>query len=146
MLVSPVRLYYPQERNSIFFRNDGTQITVLRRLKQKADSKRSHRTSLKYTVHNVNMIFRKADTPTILECLNTEAVCSFETSLSAYQNMRSHSAGDHIMNLYLSMALYPCGPWPLFRFLILYTVGRTHWMGDKPITRPLPTQNNTHTE
>jgi hypothetical protein len=35
----------------------------------------------------------------------------------------------------------PCGPWPLFQFLNLYTVGRTLWMGDQPIARTLPTQN-----
>jgi hypothetical protein len=33
----------------------------------------------------------------------------------------------------------PCGPWSLFQFLDLYTVGRTPWMGDQPIARPLPT-------
>jgi hypothetical protein len=31
------------------------------------------------------------------------------------------------------------GPWPFFSFLILYTVGRTPWMGDQPVARPLPT-------
>jgi hypothetical protein len=28
-----------------------------------------------------------------------------------------------------------------FRFLIMYTVGRTPWTGDQPVARPLPTQN-----
>jgi hypothetical protein len=32
-----------------------------------------------------------------------------------------------------------CGPWPLFQFLNLYTVGRTPWTGDQPVARPLPT-------
>jgi hypothetical protein len=37
------------------------------------------------------------------------------------------------------MALQPfVGPWPLFGFLILYTVGRTRWTGDQPVARPLP--------
>jgi hypothetical protein len=37
------------------------------------------------------------------------------------------------------MALQPFfGPWPLFNFLILYTVGRTPWTGDQPISRPVP--------
>lgn len=39
--------------------------------------------------------------------------------------------------LYLSsiyLWLYsPCGPWPLFQFLNLYTVGMTPWMGDQPL-------------
>jgi hypothetical protein len=38
------------------------------------------------------------------------------------------------------MALKPFGPWPLFSFLILYTVGITPWMWDQTVTRPLPTQ------
>jgi hypothetical protein len=35
-----------------------------------------------------------------------------------------------------------------FSFLILYTVGRTPWMGVQPVTRPLSTytQNNTNTQ
>jgi hypothetical protein len=33
------------------------------------------------------------------------------------------------------------GPWPLFSFLIIYTVGRSPWTGDQPVARPLPTQN-----
>jgi hypothetical protein len=31
------------------------------------------------------------------------------------------------------MALSPCGPWLLFQFLNLYTVGRTPWTGDQPV-------------
>jgi hypothetical protein len=33
-----------------------------------------------------------------------------------------------------------------FRFLILYTAGRTPWTGDQPVARPLPTQRTTQTE
>jgi hypothetical protein len=33
-----------------------------------------------------------------------------------------------------------------FRFLILYTVGRTPWTGDQPDARPIPIQHNTNTE
>jgi hypothetical protein len=35
------------------------------------------------------------------------------------------------------------GPWPLFQFLNLYTVGRTPWTGDQPVARPLPTRRTT---
>jgi hypothetical protein len=39
------------------------------------------------------------------------------------------------LSIYLSMALQPfVGPCPLFNFLILYTVGRTPWTGDQPVT------------
>jgi hypothetical protein len=38
------------------------------------------------------------------------------------------------------------GPWPLFNFLILYTVGSTPWKGDQPVTRPLPTHRTTQTQ
>jgi hypothetical protein len=38
------------------------------------------------------------------------------------------------------MALEPfVGPWLLFQFLNLYKVGRTPWMGDQPVARPMPT-------
>jgi hypothetical protein len=35
------------------------------------------------------------------------------------------------------------GLWPLFSFLILYTVSRTPWTGDQPVARPLPTHRTT---
>jgi hypothetical protein len=38
------------------------------------------------------------------------------------------------------------GPWPLFSFLILYTVGMTPWTGDEPVARPLPTHRATRTQ
>jgi hypothetical protein len=44
--------------------------------------------------------------------------------------------------IYLSICIWlysPCGPCPLFSFLILYTVGRTPWMGDQPVARLQPT-------
>jgi hypothetical protein len=40
----------------------------------------------------------------------------------------------------------PCGPWPLFVFLNLYTFGGTLWKGDQPIARPLPTHRTTQTQ
>jgi hypothetical protein len=48
---------------------------------------------------------------------------------------------------YLSMALQPFfGPWSLFSYLILYTVGRASWKGNHLIARPLPTQRTTQTK
>jgi hypothetical protein len=45
------------------------------------------------------------------------------------------------------MAVQPfIGPWPLFSFLILYTVGRTPWTVDQPVARPLPTHRTTQTQ
>jgi hypothetical protein len=40
----------------------------------------------------------------------------------------------------------PCGPWPLFQFLHQYTVGRTPWAGDQPVSRPILTHRTTQTE
>jgi hypothetical protein len=45
--------------------------------------------------------------------------------------------------MYLSMALQPFGPLPLFQFLNIYAVGRTPLMGDQPVARPLPTHRTT---
>jgi hypothetical protein len=50
---------------------------------------------------------------------------------------------DHnvmIRNYYVSFttALQPfVGPWQIFSFLILCTVGKTPWTGDQPVARPL---------
>jgi hypothetical protein len=44
------------------------------------------------------------------------------------------------------MALQPFGFWPLFSFLILYTVGRTTWTGDQSVARQLPTHKTTQTQ
>jgi hypothetical protein len=38
------------------------------------------------------------------------------------------------------------GPWPLFSFLILYTVCRTTWTEDQPVTRHLHTHRIKQTE
>jgi hypothetical protein len=56
---------------------------------------------------------------------------------------------DH--NLYACPPAYlwllsPCGPWPIFGFFNLNTVGRTSWTGDQPFARPLPTQRTTQTQ
>jgi hypothetical protein len=37
----------------------------------------------------------------------------------------------------------PCGPWPIFQSLNLYS---TPWTGDQPVARPLPTHRTTQTE
>jgi hypothetical protein len=45
------------------------------------------------------------------------------------------------------MALQPyVGPWSLFQFLNLYTVGRTPWTRDEPVARPLTTHRTTKTQ
>jgi hypothetical protein len=47
----------------------------------------------------------------------------------------------------LSMALQPfLGPSLLFRFVILYTVGRTPRTGDQPVARPLPVHRTAQTQ
>jgi hypothetical protein len=54
---------------------------------------------------------------------------------------------DSITTIYLSIYLWlysPCGPWPPFQFLNLYTVGRTPWAGDRKAATY--TQNNTNTK
>jgi hypothetical protein len=38
------------------------------------------------------------------------------------------------------------GPGLCFSFVILYTVGRTPWTGDQPVTRPLPTHRTVQTK
>jgi hypothetical protein len=51
------------------------------------------------------------------------------------------------LSIYLSAALQPfVGPWPLFQFLNMYTVGRTPWTGDQPVVRPLPAYKTAQTQ
>jgi hypothetical protein len=38
------------------------------------------------------------------------------------------------------------GPWPIYSFLILYTVGRNPWTGGQTVARPIPTHRTTQTE
>jgi hypothetical protein len=38
------------------------------------------------------------------------------------------------------------GPWPLFQFFNLYTVGRTPWTGDQPVARSLPARRTALTQ
>jgi hypothetical protein len=45
------------------------------------------------------------------------------------------------------MALQPfVGPWPLFNFLILYTVGTTPWTGNQPVAMSLPIDSIIQTQ
>jgi hypothetical protein len=49
--------------------------------------------------------------------------------------------------IHSSMALQSFGPWPLLQFRNLsYTDGRTPWMSDQPVARPLPTCRTTRTQ
>jgi hypothetical protein len=68
---------------------------------------------------------------------NSEAICL--TSKHEY-NYRH-------LSIYLSMALqHFVGPWSLFSFLIIYTVGKTPWTGDQPVAMPLPNTNTEKTQ
>jgi hypothetical protein len=49
-------------------------------------------------------------------------------------------------NWRISMALRPLWALALFQFLNLYTVGRTPWMGDQPVARPLPLPRTPQTQ
>jgi hypothetical protein len=49
------------------------------------------------------------------------------------------------LNIYVSMPLQPfVGPWPVYNFLIFYTVGRTPRTGDQPVARPLPARTGQY--
>jgi hypothetical protein len=51
-------------------------------------------------------------------------------------------------NIIIIICLYSplLGIWPIFSFLILYTVGRTPWTGDQTVARPLPIHRTTQTQ
>jgi hypothetical protein len=49
-------------------------------------------------------------------------------------------------NFFFLWLYSPCGPWPLFQFPNLYTVGRTPWRGESAHRKAATyTQNNTNT-
>jgi hypothetical protein len=55
---------------------------------------------------------------------------------------------SNLFHLAIYLWLYSpfVGRWPLPQFLNLYIVGRTSWMGDQLVTRPLPTHRTTQTQ
>jgi hypothetical protein len=67
---------------------------------------------------------------------NETLLCSVNISAMSYSSV-------HLLLLWLYS---PCGPWPLFQFTNLYTVGRNPWTGDQPVARPLPTHKTTQTQ
>jgi hypothetical protein len=81
----------------------------------------------------------------LLASWNLDAT-SVRKPMKTCRNLLRKTPGKHPLARHLSVALQPfVGPWPLFSFLILYTVGRTPWTGDHPVTRPLPTHGTTQT-
>jgi hypothetical protein len=81
-------------------------------------------------------------------------VCTPVPAMSAFEQVNHvheiwherYAVGGH-SNAILSMALqFFVGPWPFFSFLILCTVGRTPWMGDQAVARPLRIHRTTQTQ
>jgi hypothetical protein len=68
-----------------------------------------------------------------------------ETAHEAYPIYIIFQCNNSKASIYLWL-YSPCGPWPLFQFLNLYTVGRTPWTVDQPAARPLPTHRKTRTQ
>jgi hypothetical protein len=50
------------------------------------------------------------------------------------------------LSIYLSVALQPFWTVADFQFLSPYTVGRSPWTGDQPVTRPPPTHRTKQTQ
>jgi hypothetical protein len=75
-------------------------------------------------------------------------MCNSFTAISEYTR---YVDDVNFITRNLSLSLYGSTTlcWTLavfFSFLILYTVGRTPWIGDQPVARPLPTYRTTQTE
>jgi hypothetical protein len=52
-----------------------------------------------------------------------------------------------LLSLFLWLYSHFVGLWPLLSFLILYTVDRTPWTGNQPVSKSLPTnRTQTHTD
>jgi hypothetical protein len=69
-----------------------------------------------------------------------------QKKLRASLSVLIYKEGQEFLNINICPWLYsPCGPWPLFQFLNLYTVSRTPW-GISPSQGPLPTHRTTQTQ
>jgi hypothetical protein len=86
--------------------------------------------------------------------VNGHSDWSFPGLLSLFKYMMGYCiiiGCDYLIRIYLSylfpLWLYsPLNPVRFFRFLILYTVGSTTWMGDQHVARQLPTHRTTQTQ
>jgi hypothetical protein len=66
--------------------------------------------------------------------------------MEAYEEVDIYNVTPYI-SYYSVMVLQSfVGPWQIFQFLNLYTVGRTPWTGDQSVARPLPTHRTTQTQ
>jgi hypothetical protein len=64
------------------------------------------------------------------------------------EELNSNFCSDSSIHSFINGCIQPfIGPWPFLQFRNLcYTDGRTHWMGDQPVARPLPTHRTTQTQ
>jgi hypothetical protein len=66
-----------------------------------------------------------------LTVLELSACCSnFLSILSTFQSVLA--LGISVVKCYYLWLFSPCGPWQLFQFLNLHTIGRTPWTGISP--------------
>jgi hypothetical protein len=74
----------------------------------------------------------------------------YELWIGRNSSGRYHSPVEGTNTVYRSVSLWLYSPLldlgRFFSFLILYTVGRTHWTGVQPIARPLLTHRTTQTQ
>jgi hypothetical protein len=83
--------------------------------------------------------------------LSTYPPTYLPTYLSIYLSIYLYICLSIYLYICLSVCLSVClspfaGPWPLFSFLIFYTVGRTPWTGDQRVAKPLPAHRKAQTQ
>jgi hypothetical protein len=85
-----------------------------------------------------------------LKGVTTQKTVRFITKIIKSRNMFYLSICLSVcLSVCLSIYLWlysPCGPWSLFQFLTLYTIGRTPLTGFQPVARPLSTHRTTWTQ
>jgi hypothetical protein len=71
--------------------------------------------------------------------------CRYIYNLPPHAKFHILFIGLYFSNLLLLLLYSPLlGLGRFFSFSVLYTVGRTTWTGDQPVTRSLPTHRTTH--
>jgi hypothetical protein len=61
-----------------------------------------------------------------------------------YGNVNGHQT--EIWEDFFYWLYSPCGPWPLFSLLDLFTIGRTPWISDQLVARPLSKHRTAQTQ
>jgi hypothetical protein len=119
---------------------------------------RNNNSNLGYLNHVLNTGHAYWSVTNTMAIIKTEKEGKHLNTLERYYVYKTSNMNDIHIATYnqifetLSISLYLwryspfIEPWPLFSFLILYSVGRTPWTGYQPVARQVSTNRKTQTQ